>query len=43
MKTTKTIFPLAARYARRTVLYVLLGLTGFGGLAFFRLSPFFDF
>jgi hypothetical protein len=33
MKTTKTIFPVAAHYARRTVLYVLLGLAGFGGLS----------
>jgi hypothetical protein len=33
MKPTKTLFPLAARYARRTVLYGLLGLAGFGGLS----------
>ncbi len=33
MRTTKTIFPIAAHYARRTVLYGLLGLIGFGGLS----------
>ncbi len=33
MKLTKTIMPIAAAYARRTVLYVLLGLVGFGGLS----------
>ena len=33
MKPTKTIFPIAASYARRTVLYGLLGLIGLGGLS----------
>ncbi len=33
MKTTRTLLPIAACYARRTVLYVLLGLLGFGGLS----------